>query len=907
MSTSRTSRLPFLAFFPAIAFAYGCMRSPKVDPNRMTCRTDDNCLPGYSCNMGTGTCRPTGNQASDGSAILDGADAPSGNGNPDGPQDDATPVSADARTNLGTETNADDASPSRDAPGSDKPPPFTADADANTASDAPQGGSSGAEGPGGGGGASGAGARSGTGGLPGTGAYNDAGTQSVASGPDAGDFKADVSTTESSDSPLGCSAPTHDDGTGQCVVTGCADGYHNGGGGACVGAGLCQTGYHDNGAGTCVASGCATGYRDGGDGSCVPLGACAPGYHDNGVGSCVKSGCAVGYHDGGDGTCRTAGTCSTGYHDGGDGTCLPSGACTSGYHDGGSGICVTTGTCNAGYHNSGSGTCIQTGCAATYHDGGDGTCVPFGSCSAGFHDVGGGQCGSPGTCTTGYHNDGTGTCVQSGCAAGYHDGGDGTCLSTGKCSSGFAIGLAGDCLADGTALWAQSTTSGTASSWFPALAADASGNVYAAGIIYGTGTYGFGNGVSVVGIASQNAILVKYDPLGNAIWARAPSSAVDKSSFYAVTVDADGNAYVVGSINGTGTYGFGNGITAAGAFNGTNLAIVKFTPSGDAVWATSTSSASAISTFNSVVWDSVSGSIYAAGSLGSGSFAVPGGVSSLVPSASGGAFWIQFNTSGVSTGAATVTTASGSSTFSSVTTDSAGNIYAAGLINGTGTFAFNNSGSVTAVGAATGQNLLLVRYDRYGSPLWAKSVTSGTASSSFSAVAVDALGGVYAAGSINGTNAFGLGNGISISGTATSSAVMVKYDLTGAAQWARSANPGPGISGFNSVTCDTSGSVYGAGMIYSTAAYGFGTGSSVNGSATENAVLVKYDSAGNGVWARSTVSGSNSLFSAVVSSPQNTIYASGELFGTVSFYSGVSATGSNTTGGANAAIVRYLP
>jgi hypothetical protein len=63
----------------------------------------------------------------------------------------------------------------------------------------------------------------------------------------------------------------------------------------------------------------------------------------------------------------------------------------------------------------------------------------------------------------------------------------------------------------GTAQWAWSVSSGSDDSGFGSVAVDGSGNVYAAGGIYGTGTYTFGTGVSAQGTGSgYNVVLVKY-------------------------------------------------------------------------------------------------------------------------------------------------------------------------------------------------------------------------------------------------------------------------------------------------------------------------------------------------------------------------------------------------------------
>jgi hypothetical protein len=71
---------------------------------------------------------------------------------------------------------------------------------------------------------------------------------------------------------------------------------------------------------------------------------------------------------------------------------------------------------------------------------------------------------------------------------------------------------------------------------------------------------------------------------------------------------------------------------------------------------------------------------------------------------------------------------------------------------------------------------VLVKYDSFGTAQWAQTVSTGTSSSSFSSVAADASGNIYAAGYVNGSGTYTFGAGITASGSSGSSnAVLVKY------------------------------------------------------------------------------------------------------------------------------------
>ena len=179
--------------------------------------------------------------------------------------------------------------------------------------------------------------------------------------------------------------------------------------------------------------------------------------------------------------------------------------------------------------------------------------------------------------------------------------------------------------------------------------------------------------------------------------------------------------------------------------------------------------------------------------------------------------------------ARSVTAGNNNSKINSVSAASDGSVYAAGYIDGTGTFDFGNG--VTSAGTYTGypetspmaMNVLLVKYNSSGVAQWARTVITGHYASVFDSVSVASDGSVYAAGSIYGTGTFNFGNGITAAGTYTDGNVLlVKYNSSGVAQWARTVTAGSSRSYFNSVSVASDGSVYAAGSINGTGTYDFG-------------------------------------------------------------------------------------
>ncbi len=382
--------------------------------------------------------------------------------------------------------------------------------------------------------------------------------------------------------------------------------------------------------------------------------------------------------------------------------------------------------------------------------------------------------------------------------------------------------------APGTAIalqaqWAQTLTAGSGPNYYYGVAIDISGNLYAAGAVFGASAYSFGNGVSASGSSgSYNTLLVKCNSSGLARWAQtltAGSGGSAEAEFYGLAVDGSGNVYAAGFSYGTTTYGFGNGVSATGTSSGANVLLVKYNSAGQAQWAQTL--------------------------------------------ASGG--------SGNQIG------------FQSVAVDGSGNVYAAGIIEGTGSYGFGNS--ISAAGSAS-NNVVLVKYNSSGAARWAQTFTSGTnvgAVPYYYGVAVDGSGNVYAAGSIAGTTSYGFGNGVTATGTAGgNNALLVKYNSSGQAQWAQTLTAGSGFSDyavFQGLAVDGSGNVYAVGTAGGTTTYGFGNGVTATGLTTsDNALTVKYNSAGVAQWAQTLTAASSSgaaFFNGVAVDASGNIYAAG--------------------------------
>jgi hypothetical protein len=372
-----------------------------------------------------------------------------------------------------------------------------------------------------------------------------------------------------------------------------------------------------------------------------------------------------------------------------------------------------------------------------------------------------------------------------------------------------------------------------------------------------------------------------------------------------VAIDAAGNTYAAGYIYGTGTFGFGNGVTATGTSSGFNAVLVKYSSLGAAQWAQTLTSGTVGAQFSGVAIDS-SSNLYAVGYIsGTGSYGFGGAVTAIGTSTTYNSVLVKYSSAGTAQWAQTLSSGTGGAQFNGVTVDSSGNIYAVGYIAGTG--AYGLGGSVTATGTSGSDNSLIVEYSSGGVPQWAQTLASGTGSAQFTGVTIDASGNTYAVGSITSTAAYGFGNGVTATGASLGlNSVLVKYSGAGVAQWAQPLASGTGDAQFNGVTIDGSGNTYAVGYIYGTGTYGFGNGVTATGtSLADNSVLVKYSSAGTAQWVQTLTSGTSyALFTGATIDGSGNTYAVGSMAaGAYGFDNSVTATGGST--GINTILVKY--
>ena len=231
---------------------------------------------------------------------------------------------------------------------------------------------------------------------------------------------------------------------------------------------------------------------------------------------------------------------------------------------------------------------------------------------------------------------------------------------------------------------------------------------------------------------------------------------------------------------------------------------------------------------------------------------------------------------------------------SSICSDAAGNIYAAGsfwsnlFTIGTTTLV-NSNPTPTPITEDT----YIIKYSGSGNPLWAKSFGSSSGNESSPVMTCDPSGNAVIAGFFNNsTLTIGTYTLTNNSLYGATDAYLAKYDSNGNVLWARSFG-GSNAEGVFAITSDASGNIF-VGGNYGDCTFTIGTNTITPAGSGNDILLVKYDSGGNPVWVR-TAGGPDSEYPTAL-----TIDASGNLLVTGVFQSTSFALGTYTVSGGGA-------
>ncbi len=259
--------------------------------------------------------------------------------------------------------------------------------------------------------------------------------------------------------------------------------------------------------------------------------------------------------------------------------------------------------------------------------------------------------------------------------------------------------------ANGDVVWA-SKAGGTGNDNGYGLEIDFNGFSYVTGAFLNTAYFYSGSGKdSLVSMGSNDIFLAKYDPNGYLVWVRqGGSSLTDQGSN--VALDASGNVYFVGNLNGPCTFYSPLANIPVASNGSSDIFIASYTSSGAIRWAEHAGGSNG--DFCSGIVVNANNHLAITGSIGTGSAAFYGSVLIALTSAgSSDIFVAEYDTAGD----ALCAQSGGGSAFDrgwEVSSDGAGNSYVAGQFNGTATF--QSSPGFTLTVAGTGSDIFVGKW-----------------------------------------------------------------------------------------------------------------------------------------------------------------------------------------------------
>jgi hypothetical protein len=178
-----------------------------------------------------------------------------------------------------------------------------------------------------------------------------------------------------------------------------------------------------------------------------------------------------------------------------------------------------------------------------------------------------------------------------------------------------------------------------------------------------------------------------------------------------------------------------------------------------------------------------------------------------------------------------------------ITSDAIGNVYVVGNFDSPmltiGSTTLNNAGN---------WDVFFAKYDASGNVLWAVS-GGGTSRDECYGIAIDLNGNIYLYGVFNSnTITFDTTTLTNMGSPGSSDIFLVKYNSAGTVEWAR--RDGGSLTDWgNGITTDAAGNVYATGS-FNSPTITFGSTTLTNPNADGDIYVVKYDGAGNALWAK---------------------------------------------------------
>ena len=377
------------------------------------------------------------------------------------------------------------------------------------------------------------------------------------------------------------------------------------------------------------------------------------------------------------------------------------------------------------------------------------------------------------------------------------------------------------------------------------VAVDRQGNVVVTGYFSGTVDFDPGAGtLNLTSAGSWDAFVAKFDPEGNILWAKGFGGEFDDRGL-GVAVKGDGTIAFTGYFQVLADFDPGPGTFNLTGSWGNEAFVAVLTNSGNLVWAGAFSGATGDEVGTGVAFEPTDG-VFAwltvTGTFrGTVDFDPGTGTQNLTSAGGSDLFIAEFFVGflGVSFNWARRIGGTGDDAAAAVTTDRGGNTVVSGSFQGT--VDFDPGAGVANLTSAATSDAFVVNLNGVGEYVWAKRLGRlGSAN----AVAVDAAGNTWLAGSFQGTADFDPGPGVvNLTSAGSGDAFVLQLDAAGELAWARrlGGTSGDAVRGLK---IDAAGNVIVAGDFRGAVDFDLGVGTYTLGSGTSaTAFVARYNAA----------------------------------------------------------------
>lgn len=419
------------------------------------------------------------------------------------------------------------------------------------------------------------------------------------------------------------------------------------------------------------------------------------------------------------------------------------------------------------------------------------------------------------------------------------------------------------------------------------IAVDGEGHRYVTGIYEAGARFGDGSGSDVPVGAWPNGgdvFVAKYDAIGALLWLRSAGGAGSDAA-RAITIDALGNSYVVGTFEGVASFGGGEArFTQLVAEPLGELFVAKYGPDGSLAWAKQTAGSNSrpIGDEAADVAVDAGGNVYVTGTFnGSSIFGFGEPNRTTLTSTRLEVFVAKYAPDGqllwAKQARGTV-----DDIGASIAVDAAGAAYVTGYFRDRITLGAGEPGETTLATEGV-ESAFVAKYDASGALVWAKSGTSPVGSAAEGvALAVDEAGGVVVGGNFVGT--------LVLEGAAPldeGGSFIAHYDALGTLTFAR-AIAGDDVT-LHGLAVDARRDVHAAGSFGADAAFGVGERAGVtltphdgaDGTTHSDAFVARYAPDGALRWALGVGGTGNARFEGIAADGPGKSHVIGAFDGSV--------------------------